>query len=142
MRIRFLGVCTAFDRDTEREVSDPSLLRTLDGYKHCDDPEEDCFSYWLIDEPDSSPIKSAGVSKGYLEFSFDEATGLLISSVEYDLERPLNEHEVEALKEFTTCQCSDGIGANFLQFGCDSFPINVSPMDNSITFGIEGFTIT
>lgn len=139
MKIQIYGSCTAFEKDSEEPTADASLLRKLDGHEYRDDDEDDCFGFWLIDESDGSPIKNAGISGGYLSFAFDENSGDLIASVEYRLDRALTALEIDELVRYTTGQCSDGIGENFMQMGCEMFPIDVAPMTGAVRYSRMGF---
>ena len=139
MKIQIYGSCTAFLRDTEEPTSDGSLLSKLNGHVYRTDDEDDCFAFWLVDEPDDSPIKNAGISGGYLLFTFNESSSELIASVEYDLKRALTDSEIETLVEYTSGQCSDGIGSNFMQMGCDDFPVEIEPMSGAVAHKRIGF---
>jgi len=139
MKIQVFGPCSAYTKDNEELTAEKTLLSTLHGHVFRNDDEDDCFGFWLIDEPDESPIKNVGISRGYLSFTFNEPSGELIASVEYQLERALTELEIEKLVEYTSGQCSDGIGDNFMQMGCDQFPVAIASMTGSIQHKRIGF---
>ena len=139
LRIQIYGSCSAFENGSENPTSEASLLRTLNGHIYRSNDEDDCFGFWLIDEPEGSPIKNIGISGGYLSFEYDESSSELIASVEYKLERALTQLEIDKLVRYTSGQCSDGIGENFIQMGCNDFPVDVAPMTGSIGYTRIGF---
>ena len=138
LKIRIYGACSAFKKGSEEPTSEASLLRKLNGHVYRDS-DDDCFGYWLIDESDGSPIKNIGITGGYLSFEFNENSGELIAFVEYNLERALTKLEIDKLVRYTSGQCSDGIGENFIQLGCDAFPVDVAPMTGAIGHKRIGF---
>jgi hypothetical protein len=84
-------------------VTDPAVLRTLDGY----DGEEDD----LADDIDAT-LRRAGVRGGTLTFSYVPERNEVRVISEYRCPRPLTESELELLVRETVGAWSDGVGEN------------------------------
>lgn len=91
-------------------ITDRVILESLNGLKH----EDEEFSDYLFDSEETSSFADE-VSGGILSFEYDASSSSLIGSIEYQLSRSLSEDEVEALREYTIEQLTDGIGSNFSQ---------------------------
>ena len=136
--IEIYSSCTAYDKSNDTPVDAERDLRLFDGHVYHQGEEDYCFSTWLIDQPDDSPIQNAGITGGYLTFRFDNHSGELIASVTYTLDRQLTELQIKKLKAYTRGQCSDGIGEGFMQAGCKTFPVCVWPMTGDIEHHVSG----
>jgi hypothetical protein len=91
-------------------VTDPALLRSLDGYDAELDDDE------LTDDFDVS-LESAGLRDGTLRFAFDEERQELRAVSEFRAKRPLTDEELALLVKETVGAWSDGLGEN--GFECD-----------------------
>ena len=97
--------------DEESYVTDPEVLKTLDGLEYVGE----VFSDYLHDGRDIGTLKDAQISGGTLSFSFHEESEQLIAVTGYSVSRPLKKKEIAFLREFTSEQWTDGIGDNFYQ---------------------------
>jgi hypothetical protein len=98
------------DDGTVAIINDKKILKSFDGLQYQDEE----FSDYLGDGDGTSLIADC-VSGGILSFKYDKKTETLVGFIEYQLTRALSSDEVEALKEYTIDQLSDGIGSNFSQ---------------------------
>jgi len=110
-KLQFKGPVIVIEGDDD-EVTDINKIKSLDGLKY--DDEDAIFSEYMSDGGDST-LEDAGISGGLMFFEFDSTANALFGYVEYQLTRPLDDTEIEELKDYTIGQLTDGIGSNFEQ---------------------------
>lgn len=113
----------------DRPVTDIARLATMDGAG-----SDECFSDYLLDDPQTRELPSRGVSGGYLRFRFLADKKQLWAETEYDLRERLTNAEIESLTAYTLGQWSDGIGENFFPEYAEQTGLFLSPhTENAIT---------
>ncbi len=108
-RIVVRGWAAVFLED--EPMTDPAVLRTLDGVVY----DDERFTDYLGDFEDEGEVTLATAleSGGNLRFGYKEGDEWLMAMTEYRSKRPLSESELRRLLEYTSGQWSDGIGANW-----------------------------
>lgn len=107
VRITINGLA-AVSREDE-QVTDPTVLRSLDGITYSDER----FTDYLGGPPEEDALVEALESGGSLSFAYQEGESLLIATTEYVAKRPLSDDEIRLLVDYTMGQWSDGIGENW-----------------------------
>ena len=93
----------------EEEITDPSLLRRLDGIQLFDE----ALSEFLQDAgEDAQQLHAMGVRGGIPVLKYDENSGQLYCSITYESPRELSEREASALRAFSDGQLVDGFGSD------------------------------
>ena len=109
MKVKISASVTVVDeRLSNVIVREPARLAAIDS-AHSDE----CFSDYLIDDRSIADFLHKGISGGYLSFHFHRNSNELRAETDYDIIEPLTESEIDALKNYTCGQWSDGIGENF-----------------------------
>jgi hypothetical protein len=109
--------CAAVRRKEER-VTDPAVLRTLDGLVYDGD---ELFTECLAPpgftaSPEERVLAETLEPGGVISFSYREGDSLLTATTEYRSRRQLTPAELRALVSYTMGQWSDGIGENLYQY--------------------------
>ena len=112
-RIVVRGWAAVF-RDDE-PVTDPSVLRALDGVVYDDEWFTDYL--WCLGGPDR-PLDALEFG-GCLRFCYTEGDEWLTATTEYRSKRPLAESELRQLLKYTSKQWSGGIGAHWTSVSAD-----------------------
>jgi len=114
--VRVVISAKAFVYDRERnEVSDPAILRSLDGLAY----EDEVFTDYLGGPPAEDALREALERGGRLRFVYRADRNELWRVTEYRTLRPLSEPELDLLVASTRGQWSDGIGENFTSHSLD-----------------------
>ena len=95
-------------RDDE-QVSEPTVIRTLDGLVYDDEK----FTDHIGGTDEENSLAEALESGGSLRFGCDDGESLLTVTTEYRSRRPLTDTELTWLVAYTLGQWSDGIGENW-----------------------------
>lgn len=108
--------CPGPDGDTWEVVTDPDVLRTLDGLV----ADDETFTDYLgpagsHPTPEKLALAAALEPGGVITFGHRDGEPLLTATTEYRSPRPLSAAELRALVEYTMGQWSDGIGDNLFQ---------------------------
>ena len=90
-RILIRGLATVM-RDDE-PITDPAVLRSLDGLAY----DDERFTDYLGGPAEEDALAAALESGGSLRFSYREDNPLLIATTEYQVRRPLYESELRLL---------------------------------------------
>lgn len=98
------------------EVTDPAILRTLDGLV----ADDETFTEYLgpgglRPTPEELALAEVLEPGGVISFSYHDGDPLLTATTEYRSRRRLAPNELRALVEYTMGQWSDGIGENLYQ---------------------------
>ncbi|HEX4342219.1 MAG TPA: hypothetical protein VH255_02450 [Verrucomicrobiae bacterium] len=120
MKIKITAKATVLD-EAGSPIKNAARLHTLDGVAH-----DECFSDYLLDDPDTKALPAKGVSGGYLRFRFRVDRQELWAETEYDLSEPLTDADTKAIVAYTAGQWSDGIGENFSQSYADENDLFIS----------------
>jgi hypothetical protein len=93
----------------DEQVTDPAILRSLDGVVYDDERFTDYFG-----GPTEEDVVAAALEPGgSLQFGYSEGEELLTATTEYRSRRPLSPEELRLLVDYTMGQWSDGIGENW-----------------------------
>ena len=111
-RIIIRGSAAVFRDDDDDQVTDPVILRSLDGLVY----DEERFTDYLGGPPNEDELAAALEPGGVIRFSYREGDDLLTAVTEYHSRRPLSNTELRLLVEYTMGQWSDGIGENWTCF--------------------------
>jgi hypothetical protein len=106
-RIVIRGSAVVFRYD--EQVTDPDILRSLDGIVY----DDERFTDYLGGPPEEDIVAAALESGGSLQFGYSEGEELLTAATEYRSRRPLSAEELRLLIDYTMGQWSDGIGENW-----------------------------
>jgi hypothetical protein len=106
-RIVIRGLAAVFQGD--EQVSDPAVLRSLDGLVY----DEERFTDYIGGREDEDVLAAALEPGGIISFRYVEGNDLLSATTEYRAYRPLTAAELRLLVEYTMGQWSDGIGENW-----------------------------
>lgn len=106
-RVCIRGAAAVF-RDDE-QVTDPAVLRSLDGLAY----DEERFTDYIGGPPEEDQLAAALEPGGIISFAYREGDDLLSATTEYRSRRPLTNAELRLLVDYTMGQWSDGIGENW-----------------------------
>jgi hypothetical protein len=106
-RIIIRGSAAVF-RDVDR-VTDPAILRTLDGLEY----GKEIFTDYIGGPPEEDALAAALERGGIIRFTYRDGDIVLVATTEYQSRRQLTEAELRLLVECTMGQWSDGIGENW-----------------------------
>jgi len=109
-RIIIRGSAAVFSGN--EQVTDPDILRSLDGLMY----DDERFTDYLGGPPGEDLIAAVLEPGGVIRFCYREGDEQLMATTEYWSRRPLNEEELRILVEYTMGQWSDGIGENWACF--------------------------
>jgi hypothetical protein len=112
-RIVVRGWAAVFQDD--EPVTDPAVLRSLDGVVY----DDEWFTDYLGASEVQGDLATALESGGSLRFGYKEGDEWLTATTEYRSKRPLVESELRLLLEYTSGQWSGGIGANWTSESAD-----------------------
>ncbi len=104
MLIRITGPTTVLDTD-HNEVTDPDILRSLDGFTY----DDDIFTNYLGGPDDETALAVLLEHGGVIRFEFFPESGELVVVTEYHAARRLTAEELNLLTEYTIGQWCDGI---------------------------------
>lgn len=97
----------------DEPMTDPAVLRTLDGVVYEDERFTDYLGDLEGEAEGEEALATALESGGALRFGYKEGDEWLSAMTEYRSKRPLSDSELRRLLEYTSGQWSDGIGANW-----------------------------
>ncbi len=106
-RIVIRGAAVVYRAD--EQVTDPVILRSLDGLVYNDER----FTDYLGGPPDEDVLAAALEPGGSIQFGYVEGEEVLSATTEYRSRRPLSTNELRLLVDYTMGQWSDGIGENW-----------------------------
>jgi len=123
MKLKVSAPTTVLDVTAgDTPITDLARLAALDGVS-----SDECFSDYLLDDPQTKELPSKGVSGGYLRFRFRSDLNQLWAETEYDLREQLTCAETQSLMEYTLGQWSDGVGENFCPAYAEETGLFLSP---------------
>lgn len=131
MQITISGTASlCIDDDNCTPVSDPAILKQLDGCKSGRD-DDDAFASYI----DSRELREIGLRGGYIELQYDTGDRVLRVVTEYESPRPLSDDELRKLVQHTTDQWSDGLGESFeCEYASNhGYELDLAPMDQAVT---------
>jgi hypothetical protein len=106
-RIVIRGSAAVYSND--EQVSDPVILRSLDGVVY----DEERFTDYIGGPPAEDTVAAALEPGGAIQFGYVEGESLLTATTEYRARRLLTANELQLLVDYTMGQWSDGIGENW-----------------------------
>src|SRR4051812_35548163 len=101
VRIAVRGRAAVFRKD--EQVTDPSVLRSLDGLAY----DDERFTDYLGGPAEEDLLAAALENGGSLRFTYHEGDPYLIATTEYQSRRPLSDSELGLLAAYTMGQWSD-----------------------------------
>jgi hypothetical protein len=123
MKITVSGVAIAKNPETNEEVRDTATLKSIHGLRF----DDDLCSNYLGKEP----LNQISISGGAIAIVYDEIHNQLRVVSEFWAPRQLSDDEVEALKDDTRGQWSDGIGEGCFDSWCEQKNVflDLSPLE-------------
>jgi hypothetical protein len=128
-RIVIRGSAAVFRDDDDVQVTDTSILRSLDGIVY----DEERFTDYIGCSPEEAALAAALEPGGIISFSYQDGQDVLDAVTEYRSRRPLMDGELRLLVLYTMGQWSDGIGENWTCFSpekCGYSIMCLTPGDN------------
>ena len=107
-RIVIRGSAAVFSDDDDAQVTDTSILRSLDGIVY----DEEQFTDYIGCSPEEATLAAALEPGGIISFGYLDGGDVLAAVTEYRSRRPLTDAELHMLVDYTMGQWSDGIGEN------------------------------
>lgn len=106
-RIVIRGAAAVFRGD--KQVTDPGVLRSLDGVAY----DEERFTDYIGGPPEEDNLAAALEPGGIISFGYCNGDDVLAATTEYQSRRTLTDAEIRLLVAYTMGQWSDGIGENW-----------------------------
>ena len=113
MRITIRGTAAVFRDDNQ--VTDPSVLRSLDGLVY----DEERFTDYLGGPPAEDELARVLEPGGIISFKYRDGDDVLQATTEYRSRQQLTDAELNLLVSYTMGQWSNGIGENWACISSD-----------------------
>lgn len=112
-RIVIRGAAAVFRGD--EQVTDPAVLRSLDGLAY----DDERFTDYIGGPAEEDQLAAALEPGGIIRFAYRDSADVLEAVTEYQSRRQLTAQELHLLVEYTMGQWSDGIGENWTGISTD-----------------------